>query len=51
MSIATYLLGLWRGAINNLGLKLASLVLAVAAFYLVQGEQDAQRSIFVMWLR
>lgn len=47
MSPSVLLLSLWRGAINNLGLKVIALIAAVAAFYLVQGEQDAQRSIFV----
>jgi len=38
---------MWRSATNNLGLKVASVVAAVAAFYLVQGEEDAQRAVFV----
>lgn len=47
MSVSASLLSAWRGATNNLGLKVTSLVAAIAAFYFVQGEQDAQRSVFV----
>lgn len=47
MRATNFLRAIWQAAINNLGFKVTSLVIAVAAFYFVQGEQDAQRSLFV----
>ncbi len=47
MQASKWILDLWRGLTNNLSPKITALIAAIAAFYLVQGEQDAQRSVFV----
>lgn len=40
--------GFWRGLlVENLGLKVLSLVMAVTVFWLVRGAEEAQRAVFV----
>jgi len=47
MRMIAFVLTVWRAATRNLGIKVLSVVIAIAAFAVVQGERDAQRSIFV----